>query len=31
MGEKLWDTIWEAGKKFNISPGCPNLIDIIEG
>ena len=31
MGEKLWDTIWEAGKKFNISPGCPNLIDRIEG
>ena len=30
MGEKLWDTIWEAGKKFNISPGCPNLIDRIE-
>ena len=31
MGEKLWDTIWEAGQKFNISPGCPNLIDRIEG
>ena len=31
MGEKLWDTIWKAGKKFNISPGCPNLIDRIEG
>ena len=31
MGEKLWDTLWEAGKKFNISPGCPNLIDRIEG
>jgi len=31
MGEKLWDTIWEAGKKYNISPGCPNLIDRIEG
>ena len=30
MGEKLWDIIWEAGKKFNISPGCPNLIDRIE-
>ena len=30
LGEKLWDTIWEAGKKFNISPGCPNLIDRIE-
>jgi len=30
MGEKLWDTIWKAGQKFNISPGCPNLIDRIE-
>ena len=31
MGEKLWDTLWEAGKNLNISPGCPNLIDRIEG
>ena len=31
IGEKLWDSIWKAGKKFNISPGCPNLIDRIEG
>ena len=31
IGEKLWDAIWKAGKKFNISPGCPNLIDRIEG
>jgi dimethylsulfoniopropionate demethylase len=31
MGENLWDTIWEAGQQFNISPGCPNLIDRIEG
>tara|TARA_B100000131_G_C18124667_1_gene614279 strand:+ start:5224 stop:6387 length:1164 start_codon:yes stop_codon:yes gene_type:complete len=30
MGEKLWDIIWKAGKEFNISPGCPNLIDRIE-
>jgi len=30
LGEKLWDTIWETGQKFNISPGCPNLIDRIE-
>jgi len=30
LGEKLWDTIWESGQKFNISPGCPNLIDRIE-
>jgi len=31
LGEKLWDFIWEAGKKFNLLPGCPNLIDRIEG
>ena len=29
-GEKLWQLIWEAGNNFNISPGCPNLIDRIE-
>ena len=31
LGNKLWDLVWEAGKVFNISPGCPNLIDRIEG
>ncbi len=31
MGEELWKTLWQAGKKYNISPGCPNLIDRIEG
>ena len=31
MGEKLWETIWQAGQEYNISPGCPNLIDRIEG
>ena len=31
LGEKLWDIICEEGIKFNISPGCPNLIDRIEG
>ena len=30
LGEKLWDIIWDHGQKFNISPGCPNLIDRIE-
>ncbi|MDC0045324.1 dimethylsulfoniopropionate demethylase [Pelagibacteraceae bacterium] len=30
LGSKLWDTIWSAGKAYNISPGCPNLIDRIE-
>ena len=27
----LWDMIWDAGKEFNITPGCPNLIERIEG
>ena len=30
-GEALWDEIWQAGQSFNISPGCPNLIERIEG
>ncbi|MGB1254853.1 MAG: dimethylsulfoniopropionate demethylase [Thiolinea sp.] len=31
LGEALWDTIWEAGQAFNLKPGCPNLIERIEG
>ena len=31
LGSKLWDVIWDAGKKFNITAGCPNLIERIEG
>ena len=31
LGSKLWDFIWDAGKKFNIAAGCPNLIERIEG
>ena len=31
LGSKLWDLIWDNGKKFNISAGCPNLIERIEG
>ncbi|NKB52526.1 MAG: dimethylsulfoniopropionate demethylase [Rhizobiaceae bacterium] len=31
LGGALWDTIWEAGREFNITPGCPNLIERIEG
>ena len=31
LGPALWDTIWEAGLPFNISAGCPNLIERIEG
>ncbi len=30
LGSDLWDIIWEAGKRHNISPGCPNLIERIE-
>ncbi len=29
-GERLWDTIAEAGADLNLRPGCPNLIDRIE-
>ena len=29
-GFDLWDTIWEAGKAFNIRAGCPNLIERLE-
>ncbi len=31
LGGDLWDLIWEAGRKYNITPGCPNLIERIEG
>ena len=31
LGGDLWDMIWEAGQEYNISPGCPNLIERIEG
>jgi dimethylsulfoniopropionate demethylase len=31
LGSDLWNTIWEAGIEFEISPGCPNLIERIEG
>ena len=31
MGSALWDVVWNAGKPFNITPGCPNLIERIEG
>jgi dimethylsulfoniopropionate demethylase len=27
----LWDTLWQAGTDLNISPGCPNLIERVEG
>jgi dimethylsulfoniopropionate demethylase len=31
LGPALWDAIWEAGQPYNITPGCPNLIERIEG
>ena len=30
LGGDLWDAIWEKGEKYNIRPGCPNLIERIE-
>ena len=27
----LWDELWRAGADFDISPGCPNLIERVEG
>jgi len=31
LGSALWDAVWTAGQSYNIAPGCPNLIDRIEG
>jgi dimethylsulfoniopropionate demethylase len=31
LGPELWDALWEAGLEFNVSPGCPNLIERVEG
>ncbi len=31
LGTALWDAIWEAGQAHNITPGCPNLIERVEG
>jgi len=31
LGSALWDCIWDAGQSYNITPGCPNLIERIEG
>ena len=30
-GLKLYDELFLAGKEFNVKPGCPNLIERIEG
>jgi dimethylsulfoniopropionate demethylase len=31
LGSALWDILWDAGQPFNVAPGCPNLIDRVEG
>ncbi|WP_282610898.1 dimethylsulfoniopropionate demethylase [Pelagibius sp. Alg239-R121] len=31
LGPALWDRVWDAGIEFGITPGCPNLIERIEG
>ncbi len=31
LGTALWDAVWSAGQPLNIAPGCPNLIERIEG
>ena len=30
-GQNLYDYLFEEGKEFNVKPGCPNLIERIEG
>ena len=30
LGPALWDRIWEAGKPYGMTPGCPNVPDRIE-
>ncbi len=31
LAEPLWDTLFEAGADLDVGPGCPNLIERIEG
>ena len=31
LGTELWDKLWLADQAFNVTPGCPNLIERIEG
>jgi dimethylsulfoniopropionate demethylase len=31
LGPALWDAVWDAGQAHHIAPGCPNLIERIEG
>jgi len=30
-GSQLWDLIWNAGLKYNIRPGSPNILERVEG
>lgn len=30
-GLELWDTLWSAGEDLDVAPGCPNLIERVEG
>jgi dimethylsulfoniopropionate demethylase len=31
VGTEIWDALWQAGQDLDLSPGCPNLIERIEG
>ena len=31
LGPDLWDALWQAGQPLEVGPGCPNLIERIEG
>lgn len=31
LGPALWDALMESGQGLNVGPGCPNLIERIEG
>ena len=31
LGNQLWDDIWDKGAPYNLKPGCPNLIERVEG
>ena len=31
LGTSLWNALWQAGGDLDISPGCPNLIERVEG
>jgi dimethylsulfoniopropionate demethylase len=31
LGLELWDALWAAGEDLEVGPGCPNVIERIEG